>query len=358
MSETSSVWDGILIGDSNQSPYSASEWAARQKLLQGQGVSFPNYGVLKGTHGTTFEPLQVNAKSPASTNIQVEIGAALVAGYVYQNTAAVTLTVGGNSSGNPRIDTVILRVDFVAQTIRAVIKQGTPAGSPVAPTLQQDASIWEIALANIAVANGFAVINQTDISQRQRFMYTLSNGWQPYAYPSTYLVNGNYDSFSLAGVWGSTGDSIAIPFGLNGNMLLYQVQLWQRSTAALTWTVGWDIYSQDVNDVNTSEKTVRRIASSGNLTIANSGVHSVYTLGLSYWAAALPPGQYWLVIQHRGGTPVNLGTIHAAANSPVQVACKTKNTTNPNGDTLDLVTGWTDQTDIPGVVLVGRVLGQ
>src|ERR1044071_3881223 len=136
MTESSHVWDGVLTGDATTAPYSAAEWAHREALLHGAGTVFPNYGVINETGDGTYSPLAVRAKSPASSNIEVEIGSALVNGRLYENTAALTFTIGANASGNPRIDTVVLRADFVAQTVRAAIKQGTPAGSPSRPTLQ------------------------------------------------------------------------------------------------------------------------------------------------------------------------------------------------------------------------------
>lgn len=228
MSEISTVWDGVLLGDAaTVAPYSASEWAARQKLLQGQGTIFPNYGVLTGTGDGTYPALSIQAKSPASTQIEVEIGAALVAGYLYQNTAAVSFTIGANASGNPRVDTVILRVDFVGQTVRSAVKQGTPAGSPVAPTMQQDATYWEIPLADIAVANGFATLAQSTITQRQRHVRSNAAGWQSVAYPVNYVWN--YQNIAGVGSEVMTpAETLLIPFVLTGNMLLQQVDVWER----------------------------------------------------------------------------------------------------------------------------------
>lgn len=73
------------------------------------------------------------------------------------------LSVAANASGSPRIDSVILRKDTAAQTVRALVKQGTPAGSPVAPSLTQSAATWEIGVADIAVANGFVSLAQDTI---------------------------------------------------------------------------------------------------------------------------------------------------------------------------------------------------
>jgi len=35
---------------------------------------------------------------------------------------------------------------------------GTPGGSPVAPTLTRNTTVWELSLAQISVSNGFSTI--------------------------------------------------------------------------------------------------------------------------------------------------------------------------------------------------------
>ena len=240
MAEQSSFWDGTLLGDSG--PYSAADFAQRTAELFGQGTSFNNYGVLAGT-GSTFEPLSVQAKSPASTNIEIQIGAALVSGYQYRNTTALTLPVSANAAGNPRIDTVILRLDYTAQTCRAAIKQGTPAASPVSPTLQQDASYWEIPLADLLLANGFTTVSQAVIHPRTRVINTQSAGWESHVYPRNYACGGSLS----ATVTLAPAQTILVPFALSGNILLDNLVLGATSPVS-GMTIAWDLYIQDVND--------------------------------------------------------------------------------------------------------------
>lgn len=162
MSERSYVWESTLVGDATIAPYSSAEWAELQRNLV--NASRNDYGILAGTGNGTQLALEVQATGPASATVNLFAGAALVNGRLYINDATLNLSIGANASGNPRIDTVVIRRDTVAQTARAVVKQGTPAASPVPPTLQQDATTWEIPIAYITVANGFSVINQTDIA--------------------------------------------------------------------------------------------------------------------------------------------------------------------------------------------------
>lgn len=354
MTEYGLPFDGVLTGDASKAPYSSDEWARMWQLTHGVGTSFPNYGVFKGSGDGTHEPLQVLATAPISSNVQVQIGAGLIHGRFYETTAAVTLAINANASGNARIDTVIARADYALQTIRLLVLQGTPAASPVRPTLTQNTTFWEVPLADVAVASGFATLAQTTITQRQRDVITASKGWMPYAYPTTYLVNGDYDSSTIA--LNTSGFSLAIPFTLAANLLLQEIVFRHTTNPALGINWGWDIYIEDSNDANTVDNTLRRVAQSNgdfNAVATNSP-----SLGASGGAVALSPGHHWLVIQRRlSANTISLGALIAAGSfSPT--TCRSKTTSLPNGDTLDFSTGWTNQTRIPGVHLRGRVFGE
>lgn len=162
MTERSYVYDGILVGDATIAPYSSAEWAELQRNLAGAARN--NYGVLAGTGNGTQLALEVQATGPASATVNMFAGAAIVNGRLYINDATLNLAIGANASGNPRIDTVVIRRDTVAQTARAAVKQGTPAATPVPATLTQDATTWEISVAYITVANGFSTITQANIA--------------------------------------------------------------------------------------------------------------------------------------------------------------------------------------------------
>lgn len=171
MTEYSIPQQLTTTGDATRAPYDADEWAFdHDASLSGYGTR-ANYGPLYGYDNGTNFGLEVTETSPVSTNVTLNVGCAIVRGTVYVNDAALTLAIAANVSGNPRIDTVILRKDYVAQTIRAVVKQGTPAATPSPPALTQSAgSTWEIPVADIAVSNGFASINQTNITPRHEWV--------------------------------------------------------------------------------------------------------------------------------------------------------------------------------------------
>lgn len=360
MTEYGLPFDGLITGDASVAPYSSDVWAHMWALSKGVADAFPKYGIFKGSGNGTYEPLAVLATSPASANVEIEPGAALVNGRFYENTIATQLAINANASGNPRIDTVILRLDFTLLTIRLAVLQGTPAGSPVAPTLTQNTSFWEIPLADVAVANGFSSLAQTTITPRQRDVLTSARGWMPYAFPLSFVVNGNYNAGSSISAFGVNFGCVAIPFVLSGNLLLAQVDFWQIAVGVGTYNWGWDVYAQDTNEGLTAENTLRRVAYSDSATGNNPGAASMYSCpAVGNNAVALPPGAYWLVIQRRGGSlGFSMGAI-AAAGQFLQNTCKSKNIGAANGNTLDMVAAtWNAQTNIPAVMLRGRVFGQ
>lgn len=167
MTEKSRPWAGVSIGDSG--PYSDAQWRDAWKNMFGAG-GYANAGPLLGSGTQPNDGLLVQAQSPAANKVNVLAGAALVQGAFYLNDATVALTIAANSSGNPRVDTIILRMDFIAQTVRLAVLQGTPAASPVAATLTQTAGVqWEVPLAYISVANAFSTILASDVQPAQQW---------------------------------------------------------------------------------------------------------------------------------------------------------------------------------------------
>ena len=121
-----------------------------------------------GVNGT---PAGTELKVSAGTGLQVSValGQAMVRGHYYISTATELLTIGTANPSNPRIDTVVLRLDPVANSIVLAVVAGTAAASPVAPTLTQtDAGVFEFPLANVAVAAGAGTVGA--ITDRRVFM--------------------------------------------------------------------------------------------------------------------------------------------------------------------------------------------
>lgn len=141
MTEYSWYWADNAVGDGILSPYDNDEFSDIWRKLftldrTSQGVIEDYEDVLAVTN-------------PAGTTIRVASGAALVDGKFYENddnddTALVAPTVA------TRIDRVVLRKDWAAQTVRIAFLTGVEGGGVPALT-QNDGVLWEIPLAQISI---------------------------------------------------------------------------------------------------------------------------------------------------------------------------------------------------------------
>jgi hypothetical protein len=91
-----------------------------------------------------------------------------VRGHVwYSGTSNFTVAIAANASGNPRIDLVVLRLTRSTWNVTVEVVQGTPGVSPAVPALTQDlgtTGVYEIPIANVAVANGATVITAGNVT--------------------------------------------------------------------------------------------------------------------------------------------------------------------------------------------------
>lgn len=222
MTEISRPWQGTSTGDAG--PYSSDNWAAMYRdLFRG---NYADSGPILGS-GTPPDPgLTIQATSPASASVDVTAGSALVHGTWYNNSATKNLSIAANGSGNPRIDSIVLRKDWSAQTVRLVVKQGTAAVSPTPPALvQTDGTMWEESLGEIAVANGFATLAQSTITPRRVFV-NAADGIYLYN-----ILNNSGTTLETGDVviWDSTANRAVTTTTTQGNNLIAGV--WQGRTA-------------------------------------------------------------------------------------------------------------------------------
>jgi hypothetical protein len=136
-----------------------------------------------------------------STGMQVKVnsGSAWIKGHYYESDDIEIMAIGAADSVNSRIDRVILRLDWTANTMELAVLQGVAAVSPVAPALTQNSSRWEISLAQVRVNAGATTITAGSVTDERYFVknansqqesyvpLVLQNGWLNFG-------NGNYDA--------------------------------------------------------------------------------------------------------------------------------------------------------------------
>jgi hypothetical protein len=105
--------------------------------------------------------------TPADMIVIAGTGEAWVQGVKYTNSVAKDIAITAAHASLPRIDRIILRLTWAANTCQAVVLTGTAAVSPAVPTLTQDASTWEISLAQVAVAAAATSILTANITDER-----------------------------------------------------------------------------------------------------------------------------------------------------------------------------------------------
>jgi len=132
--------------------YSASEWRDYFGKLIKNGVIQNDGNVVT-----------VIQQAVANKTVSVGTGSIFINGVMFINDSAKTLTITDNASGNPRKDRIVARLNYTDRKIEFGVLVGTPAGSPVAPTLTRNTTVYELGIADITLANGFSTIVTANI---------------------------------------------------------------------------------------------------------------------------------------------------------------------------------------------------
>lgn len=105
-----------------------------------------NTGVVSGL-GDELEVTTVSALT-----VRVAAGAAWIEGHYASNDGTTDHTLGAAHATLGRIDRVIARVDWTANTMATDVLAGAASADPEPPALTQSATVWEIPLAQVSVA--------------------------------------------------------------------------------------------------------------------------------------------------------------------------------------------------------------
>ncbi len=111
--------------------------------------------------------LQVQAAS--GFTVTVKAGRCFVGGRIGVNLTDKTVTVAPPFVGMNRIDRIVSRADYANRKTTIEYLQGSPASTPVAPALKDDADGLDTPIAQITVSNGAVSIGQ-DVITDERVM--------------------------------------------------------------------------------------------------------------------------------------------------------------------------------------------
>lgn len=187
-----------------------------QELVEGdRTVSAALFAKMLGSIRTTGviksvdNELAVTESSPQAMSIDLGTGAAFVGLSElrsYRNTLARTLTIAAADPTNPRHDLLVLDMDTTTspdtRRITALIVQGTPAASPVDPSLTQTEARYQLVIARIVVGAAATSITNSDIADLRTFS-------EPGNFPAS---GGVFTRFTSSGTWtkGSGTNSVIV----------------------------------------------------------------------------------------------------------------------------------------------------
>lgn len=128
---------------------------------------------VQGGLGSTGLLVSINV---SGTSIDIASGFANVQGALYNNDATLNKTNTANGGGSARPDRVVLRYDQTANSIVAVVREGTVGGA-APPTLTQAVTgQWDVPLARWSRAAGGSIGSLVD---ERQFMDRSGTLWMP-----------------------------------------------------------------------------------------------------------------------------------------------------------------------------------
>lgn len=111
-----------------------------------------------------FQHLDGGLAVTAGTGLAVSVasGRAIIQNRWVQNSDAMTLSISAASETYARKDAVVVRLNYSTRSIEIAVKAGTPAASPVAPSMTRNSTTYEMALAYVNVAANATSVTITD----------------------------------------------------------------------------------------------------------------------------------------------------------------------------------------------------
>lgn len=142
-------WSFPFVSVAGDRKYQPSDWVQYYANLFRNGI-LPQIGT----------GLQVKATDPASMNVTVSAGAAIINGYQYSNTENYTQAIAVASATVDRVDGIFLQLDLPSRLVEIIYKEGTI-------TPQRDTNIHELLLATITVAKNSVVVTNASITDKR-----------------------------------------------------------------------------------------------------------------------------------------------------------------------------------------------
>jgi len=174
----------------------------------------------------TYNEFAVEQQASPDMTVKIDTGECWIQGFFYRSTASQDATITAADATYPRIDRVVLRNNITgSRKISVAVIAGEPAVTPVAPAYSRTDDIWDLVLAEVAVAAGATTVVTANITDK-RTDTTLCGESNPANVRISDIITGaawDLDTYKLTNVGLCTADndaatydyitSIAIPAG-------------------------------------------------------------------------------------------------------------------------------------------------
>ena len=234
-------------------------------------------GVCKDTRITNSDfdygdELEVTAQAVPDLSVLVGTGRIDINGYWCYVDTDYTVSITANASGMSRIDRIVAHLDTSSKTITIIASTGTPASSPVAPSLTRSGSVFEMSLAQISVPNADSAIQDAQITD-ERSTISLCGYSSSIVYFNEDLDVSDNKIINLAN---PTNDQDATSKIYVDNLLMPKgsIILWYDTSANVP--SGWAICDGNNGTPNLSDKFV--IGASTTYAQATTGGESTHVL--------------------------------------------------------------------------------
>jgi hypothetical protein len=180
-----------------------------------------------GEFGVAGQPSDTALKVTGDStgmNVKVAAGFALVRGFAFYSTAQETLTVSASAT-SPRIDLVVLRLDPSVDSVDLAVVAGTPAATPVAPSLTQNTAanggVYELEIGRILVGANVITISPTAVTDTRPFLGTPVGRWTADSRPASPKVGhlGLNTSTSMMEYWNGTAWTELSPSSIDASVI-------------------------------------------------------------------------------------------------------------------------------------------
>ena len=257
MAQSSGFFNALLTNGQYDRKYNADDYSDNLAAIIGTGV-----------RRSGDNDLYVQAAGGMA--LTVNIGRAWIAGKWYKNDTVFTgFTVPTAPTGDRgRVDRIVLRLNknIESRMIELVYLTGTAAQTPAAPALTRTDSIYEIAIADIAVRPNVTTVTQSDIYDRRSHSDVC--GWvtSPIGYDEYFAnLDAEFESW-----FGNVKDELS-------SVTLFKKYHWRTTTESEVVTVTFNIPQYDPTGVDILEIYINGLLAIDEVDYTTSGSVITFT---------------------------------------------------------------------------------